>query len=413
MTVIEFFDQTPIENVIGSITIEFNKIIFVGDSKLMDEFEPIYKEFAKNRDIKAEISHRAINKNNLLNIVEVLSQIVEQENECFFDLTGGEDLTLVAMGIVFERYKHKNIQMEHFNFNSIKSSDSDNDGHLISNKTAKINIDELIGIHGGKVVYTEDAEKDIGTFKWQFTDEFLKDIDLMWKICRKDPKKWNSEIFVLLKMCEFLHNKNSLTISANVSDLESFVRNEGGRYVPIVNLLNELQSIGVIKNLSFKDCKISLTFKNKQIKKCLTKAGTVLELKVTTSAMAVTRKDKSKIYDECINGVYIDWNGGEQKETDTFNEIDVILLSGFTPIFISCKNGHVDDEELYKLETVATHFGGENVKKVLIASYLGKQGESKEHFVNRAKEMDINFIDQVHTLTDARFDGMIKQLINS
>ena len=98
--------------------------------------------------------------------------------------------------------------MEHFNFNSIKSSDSDNDGRLISSKTAEFNIDELIAIHGGKIVYTEDAEKDIGTFKWQFTDDFIKDIDLMWEICRKDPKKWNSEIFVLLKMCEFLHNEN-------------------------------------------------------------------------------------------------------------------------------------------------------------------------------------------------------------
>ena len=114
-----------------------------------------------------------------------------------------------------------------------------------------------------------------------------------------------------------------------------------------------------------------------------------------------------------LNGVYIDWNGGETNELDTFNEIDVILLSGFTPIFVSCKNGQVDDDELYKLETVANRFGGEKVKTVLIASYFGKQGESREHFINRAKEMDIEFIEQVQKLDYAAFRGVVKQLVNS
>ena len=77
----------------------------------MAEFKPIYEKFAQKRELKAEICYRGINKNNLPDIVEVLSEIVEQEDECFFDLTGGEDLVLVAMGIVFERYKHKKIRL--------------------------------------------------------------------------------------------------------------------------------------------------------------------------------------------------------------------------------------------------------------------------------------------------------------
>lgn len=413
MTVIEFFSKTPLENIIGSITVDFNKIIFVGDNKAMTDFKPIYQAFAAKRDFKAEICYRGINKNNLPDIVEKLSEIIEQEDECFFDLTGGEDLALVAMGIVFERYKDKNIQMERFNFNSLKGSDADNDGKLLSVDNSHITIDELIGLHGGNVVYTEDPEADVGTFKWNFTEDFIRDIDIMWEICRRDPKKWNSEINIILKMCEFLHNVKKLDVLANFDVLAEYVNNQSGKYIPINNLLSELQSNGIIRNLSFKNGNMSFSFKNPQIKKCFTKAGTVLELKVTTTALTATRKDKSKIYSECMNGVYIDWNGGDNKETDTFNEIDVILLSGFKPIFISCKNGQVDDEELYKLETVANRFGGEKVKKVLIASYFGKQGYSKEHFVNRAKEMDIEFIEQVQKLDYAAFRGVVKQLVNS
>lgn len=413
MTVVEFFTDTPIENIISSITVAFNKIIFVGDNKLMAEFKPIYEKFAQKRELKAEICYRGINKNNLPDIVEVLSEIVEQEDECFFDLTGGEDLVLVAMGIVFERYKHKKIRLEHFNFNSLKASDADADGVLLSVDNPKISIEEIIGIHGGTIVCTEDSEEDIGTFKWCYTEDFVKDVDAMWEICRRNPKKWNSEINVISKMCEFLHNNKKLDVSSSFEVLAEYVNSQSGKYLPINDLLRELQSNGIIKNLSIQGGQVSFSFKNAQIKKCLTKAGTVLELKVTTTAMAATRKDKSLIYDEVLNGVYIDWNGGETNELDTFNEIDVILLSGFTPIFVSCKNGQVDDDELYKLETVANRFGGEKVKTVLIASYFGKQGESREHFINRAKEMDIEFIEQVQKLDYAAFRGVVKQLVNS
>ncbi len=413
MTVVEFFDRTPIENIIGSITVKFNKIIFVGDNKLMRDFKPLYKEFLESRGIDAEVCYRGINKNNLWGIVKILSEIVEQEEKCFFNLTGGEDLALVAMGIVFERYRHKNIQMEHFNFNSGKSADVDNDGRLISEVNPTLSIDEFISIHGGKVHYTTAANDSIGTFKWSFTDDFVRDIDLMWQICREDPKRWNSEINVLLKMCEFLHNQNSLFVSAKLSTLEEYVVNQSGKYVSVIDLLKKLQSVGVIRALCIENGEFSFSFKNDQVKKCLTKAGTVLELKVTTSAMSATRKDGSRIYPQCMNGVFIDWDGGDQNKTDTFNEIDVILLGGFTPIFISCKNGQVDDEELYKLETVANRFGGENVKKILIATYFGKQGDSKQHFIRRADDMGIEFIEQVHTLENPRFDGLIKQLINS
>lgn len=48
-------------------------------------------------------------------IIDALSMFVEQYDDCVFDLTGGEDLYLVASGIVSERYRDKNIQMHRFN----------------------------------------------------------------------------------------------------------------------------------------------------------------------------------------------------------------------------------------------------------------------------------------------------------
>ena len=41
-------------------------------------------------------------------------------------------------------------------------------------------------------------------------------------------------------------------------------------------------------------------------------------------------------------GVIVDWDGVDDSGAETSNEIDIMLVKGFTPVFISCKNGHVD-----------------------------------------------------------------------
>ena len=121
------------------------------------------------------------------------------------------------------------------------------------------------------------------------------------------------------------------------------------------------------------------------------------------------------IYTAFKNGVYIDWDGkvASGDEKDTVNEIDVILMKGMIPVFVSCKNGNVEEDELYKLDTVASRFGGTYAKKVLIATKLGKKPGGVEHFKQRARDMKIHLIDGVHEFDDARFQKMIMNLGNS
>lgn len=409
MTVIEFFDHKPIDNILSTLTVDFSKIIFIGENKRLEKFGPIYQKFIENRGIKAEVCYRTINRNNMQDVVAVLSEIVESEDECFFDLTGGDDLALVAMGIVFERYPNKKIQMERINTNTLKVTDCDNDNRIISVKPIDITIEEYIALHGGKVTYTDEGNNGfIGTYKWNFTDDFIKDIDFMWELCKEDPKKWNQSVGVIIKMTELSSSSNGLLISAELFELKECIVKQNAKYFSIEELLQKLFKKGIILDLEINNNFLQFSFKNHQVKKCLTKAGTVLELKVTTTAMRATANNGSKVYSNVMNGVCIDWDGYEQDGEDTFNEIDVIMLSGLTPVFVSCKNGHIEDDELYKLESVATRFGGEKVKKVLIATYFGRQGESKKHFIKRAEDMKIKFIEQVHTLKNTDFEKLIR-----
>ena len=136
------------------------------------------------------------------------------------------------------------------------------------------------------------------------------------------------------------------------------------------------------------------------------------EVSSATSAML-----EVALIGEIINNSFISSSMGIPKfsatcRLTTLNEIDIILRAGVNTIFISCKNGQIPQEELYKLDAVANEFGGENVKKVLLATYLGKSDASKNRFVKRAEDMDIIFIDNVHQMRSAAFKGMVKNLIN-
>ena len=151
MTAIEFFDRTPIENVVSSLTTIPDKIIFIGDGKVMRKFDHIYRSFLERRGLSIEIAYRNIKKNDINDIVTVLSEIVEAEDQCVFDLTGGDDLVLVAMGIVYQKYSDKNIQMQRFNVRNGIVTDCDNDGTIIYSGTPEVSVEEKIMIHGGIV----------------------------------------------------------------------------------------------------------------------------------------------------------------------------------------------------------------------------------------------------------------------
>ncbi len=413
MTAVEFYDRTSIENIISSITTMPDKIIFIGDGKVMKKFEPLYLSFIERRKLNIEVEYRNIKKNDLSDIVEVLSDIVETEEQCVFDLTGGDDLALVAMGIVFQKYPEKNIQMQRFNVNNGVVTDCDNDGTVLYTGAPTISIEENIHLHGGAVRYGDDDR----TFEWDLSEDFICDIEKMWSICRRDPGFWNSRLNVLEAMESCNTQEPALNVEVNILSVQGHMKNIDSKYTPVDGLLLELQKKNLIYSYKNDGENISFSYKNDQVKKCLTKAGTVLELKVLIAANSLKSKDETAFYTDSMNGVYIDWDGNfhqkDDEEKDTENEIDVILMKGLIPIFISCKNGNVGDDELYKLETVANRFGGPYAKKVLIATYLGRKTQSRKYFKQRAQDMRINLIDSVHQLSDERFAKMVKHLINS
>ena len=197
--------------------------------------------------------------------------------------------------------------------------------------------------------------------------------------------------------------EDPMTISASIYSIVNGSDNIPVGYVYYPDIIRSLYNAGLITAYEYTDTQFWVTFKNEQIKRCLIKAGQILEMKVYQEALIVKKPDGEYVYNDVLNGVYIDWDGEfhtEKEGYDTENEIDVMMMHGMIPVFVSCKNGRVEIAELYKLNTVANRFGGKYAKKILVASSLEKDSDYANYLRQRAKDMQIRIVEDIVDMSD-------------
>ena len=417
MTVIELFDVSPLQNLSGALSFKADKIYFLGSNiKKMTENSEVYEKVIRRFNPCAEIKYVPIKKYDMNNVSDVICKLAENEKQVIIDVSGGDDYVLAGAGIAACRCEGKGVQAVHI---SVRSGAFSCYGKPLYSRTLEKRIDltcdELISLHGGKIVYT--GQKKSGTYRWDFeSDGFEKDVRAMWNICRADCRAWNKAGALMGELESFANSKNaeddrSLTVNTSYYSLKE----KGKRCLAdsLDSHLLRLSKAGLVRSYVNDGKNFGFEYKSAQVRQCLVKAGTVLELMTYLAAKSARTKKGFTVYDDALSGVVLDWDGkvhlGASSVLDTENEIDVLLVKGMIPYFVSCKNGNVDENELYKLSAVAAHFGVKYAKKILVATDLQKNYSSLQRFIGRAKEMNIKIIDGVHKMTFAEFS---KKLAN-
>lgn len=411
MTIIEFFDrESHIENIISALLCAPDKVIFLGDGKRkMDRISASYEKIARNRGINVKFESKPINRNDLMSIVGAIEDVVAENEDCIIDLSGGDDLSLVAVGIVYADNADK-IKLHRFKVTSSTMLDCDSDGELCNSAPLELTVDEIVAINGGRVIY--DDEKPIGTHIWDFSDDFADDIRAMWSICSQDPNKWNTQIGILCKLLTSDSDPESLNVNINLNKANAVLMQWGKEKKIDFELYKKLAKYFIIENFRLNGNAMSFRFKNGQIKKCLAKSGQVFELFLALSAKELKDEDGNPYYTDVMSGAFIDWDGEIHTGTasDVENEIDLILMKGLMPVFISCKNGAVGVNELYKLSVVANKFGGKYVRKVLAATEIDKDEKNVEFIRIRADAMGIKPWIKLHKISEERFEDELRLL---
>lgn len=407
MTCVEFLDKATFENIYSCLYSVPDRVVFVdSDSDRLRRETEKYRDFFERRGDSIEFVERLVPHNDIEGAVDVICDIVNSYEDLVFDIFGGNELLFVALGIAYERNRDKNIRINRHNFkNGVDSIKRD----------PNLTVEEYVGINGGRVVYGDITDNK--TCRWDMSEDFESDIDRMYYLCKNRSKLWNSMTSLLSAFDKAGEKRDSgLSVLVSKKIFESLSSEKKADFIKVQKLLLYLERLGIFKKLEFnKSAVVEITYKNHQIKKCLMKAGQILEMKIYKTVKSLS-KDGRAVCSDVKTGVVIDWceKCFEDGETQSSrNEIDVFAMSGLIPIFISCKNGAVDTEELYKLNTVAAEFGGEKAKKILVATSLSQGSEKLKYFRQRMKDMDIYLIENLKNHNDESLSQMLRSVILS
>ena len=265
-------------------------------------------------------------------------------------------------------------------------------------------------MYNGTII--NSLKNDDDPSNWIFDNETVKIINCLWQICKSGSDSWNESVSALNEMEKYRSINNSETeICIFYSSASQEISGYQSKFKKMHRLLKSLQLNGLINNLTIRNDSIKYKYSSKKIRQCVLKAGNILEIKILSIVRRMQNSDGTPYFNDSKNGVSIRWNDYSQDNSQkvlSVNEIDILAMKGLIPVFISCKNGMVDYDELYKLNAVAFRFGGLYSKKILIATDTGKNEISQQSFARRAKDMGIVYIDDAFSKDDIKLISCIK-----
>ena len=384
---IEVFDKEILENIITCLHYKMDKVIFFGQKDVMTEEAKALTRQAlqENCDI-TDVLFEEMSMKDIDRVHSAITKVVEREvaqgGKCFFDVTGGGDMVLVAMGMYSATH---NIPMHRFDVDDgqmrVINTDAAHIDDCVESREIKLTIEQLVKLQGGVVAM--DMQKG---FKDGLADPNLrKDIYTLWQVAAEDMAKW-SEFSAVLKDTKTSKFNKFEPDAVPVEWIErekvsSTIRNQKKITTETVftDYLERLRETGCIDKLVVHRDWISFSYKNNHIRSWMLDAGSLLELHTYFDRL------DSGLYDECKIGTHLKWGKDASDEGYVVNnEIDVLLLKGYVMTFISCKAGDPDQTALYELDTVASRFGGKYARRELVTA-----GKMEFHHGRRAEEMGI------------------------
>jgi hypothetical protein len=151
-----------------SLNFQVDKTIFFGYEEVMADKRTITERFLKKYCHVKEVAFYTFSDCNLQSILKTMRTVIGQEkaakNEVFFDLTGGEDLLLIAFGMLAESFK---APMHLFDVESQKLTELNDEEIAPISQVAKarkipLTLDGFIEMRGGVINY--NLQKDVKKF---------------------------------------------------------------------------------------------------------------------------------------------------------------------------------------------------------------------------------------------------------
>lgn len=222
-----------------------------------------------------------------------------------------------------------------------------------------LSIQQLIALRGGKILKSKRPIHSV---------QQIAAIKKLASSAIANPSHWYqvTQFFSLAKTND-LH-----------AETKKILENNGKYYHYPEALIPLLVEAGMLCMESEDKKRVAYSFPSQEAQVFCRNKGHILEVYLYLLAL------ESQLFDECMIGGEIDWNGIFPEADNVQNEIDVILRKGRSITFISCKMTDLSVEAINELEVYANHFAGESCLKLIVCT-----GKINPVYANRCQEYGV------------------------
>ena len=385
-TLVELYDERPLENVLGVEIFQPEKVIYVCPEGLPEHARKQLKDYFDHRGIETAMEFQYVNVYDTRKILELFRRVLREHPDAVMDITGGTDAVLFAAGyacseaeipvVTYSRTQNR--------FYSIQNAPSMHGFEC----DITFSVEDCFLMAGGSMRK--------GRVDNSILDRYMEDIDPFFSVFLRYRRQWDRIVNYIQRISAA---REDGTYSLNVRGDYTVKGDQGARLTAPEEALRDLEKIRLISGLQIvPEEKVEFYFRDPQIRAWLRDVGSVLELYVYKACL------DSGIFNDVKTSAVVDWNGDE-RDNAVSNELDVMCTQGITPVFISCKTCMIRTEALNELAVLRDRFGGE-IARAAIVTAEPAGGSAR----NRAAELNIRIID-LNDLEEGEIGESIRSLM--
>ena len=384
-TLIELYDERPVENVLASEVFKPERTVFLCPPEIAQNKNLRVKleEYFRHRGLNTELIFLECSQYNSEKIEKQLRAITEKYSDCVLDITGGTDAALFAGGRLCAEYGTPTFTYSRKRNCFFSIHDADFANELSCDVIHSV--EDCFLMAGGALRQ--------GRVDNSILSSYMNDIDPFFKLYLRNRSNWSHIVGYIQRASQ---SEKGFTPPLDVTAPYTVKGERGSQIAVPESALYELQKLGFISNVEISADSVKFRFKDHQIRTWLRDMGSVLELFVYKACI------DTGLFNDVRTSAVVDWEG-DNKQDNVTNEIDVMAMKGIVPVFISCKTCEVTTEALNELAILRDRFGG-NIAKAAIVTTKCCQNITR----HRASELGIAVID----LDDIKL-GNTKTLIES
>ena len=381
LTQIEFYDKDVIKNTLGVISIKPDKIVFVYDDTItdMNRFKSLEKCFKRHLP-NAVLEKYPVDILKIDEIYDTVSRIINDNDECIVDFTGGSELMTIAG---YKAGLDNGARLVYTDILSKKVMNINDTGQYMP--TDELTLEDFIDARGACFIgNSHDGPRE---------DMYDAILD-MCRIMFRNIRIWRDTCaYIQTAMADSEPNDTMLHAKVEIS------QKDGRKVTPDRRLIGAFERLGFIKNLYFSDRYVAFDFASPQIKSYMISYGVWLELYVYINAK------RAGIFKDVRLGTMIDWDAYDGVLVPE-NEIDVIFMDESMPVFVSCKLRDANTPALNELLIEKKRIGGWFSKSIMVT--FGDKSSMGTGTYNRARQYGIEILDKEDIMSDDFSDRLIK-----